>query len=791
MFRNYLTIALRNLWKERLFSLISIGGLAIGLAASIIIIQFVWHEWSFDTFHENQANIYRIVTQKGTSTFAGSSSKLAAQIAGEGSGIKDYTRIHREFSVAIKNPDKPALINNESGFVFADPTLFSIFTFPLLYGNAASALQNPFSVVISEKMAKKYFGSDNPIGKKISYNGEYLFKVTGVVKNVPTNSTISFDFVASNDTYQKINSFAFDYLPNFETFLLLKGTNAIPQLLRNIKAANKLVAPLSYKEHDQYELEPLTQLRLGNSYTYNEKPGAKQLVILSVIAALILILALFNYTNLTTARATLRAKEVGVRKAIGATRLSLVKQFLLEAMLVTFWAFLIGILLVILLRQPFNDLFGYAIDSSFLLGKTFLGLLVCLFMGVSLIAGFYPALILSGFSPLKVIKGNYISQSQGAKVRSGVIVFQFGISAMLIIASLVMQQQVRFLKAYDLGFNREQLVTITLSDTIAQKSENVRKAVMNQAGLNQVSLSNASFFGAFGELKFTIGPSGKQVAYSILQADADFVQNLGVSWLVKPSTHATYNDDGFQIMLNESAVRNTGYTKASIMGQTIFSEQGKQYGQVVGVVKDFAFTGPQFAIKPLLFLIKDRSLPANGFRYMQIRFHPQDRISDKLNQVKQILYNYDAESPFQYSFLDDAFQKAFVAQSRIAYLVEVFTVVAIVLSCLGLFGLITFMGQTRAKEISIRKVMGASVANIISLLSQTILFLVLLAFLVAIPGAYFLMTLWLQEFAYRIELSWWLFVLGGVLVVGITVLTISYQWLTIARANPIHALRAE
>ncbi len=320
MLRNYLTIALRNLWKERFFSLISIIGLAAGLAVSIIIIQFVVHEWSYDKFHQNGQNIYRVLGRGERYNFPWFSSKLGGQLAQENPDIKAYTRIYKEHSTIIKNPENPELLNEESGFIFADPSLFSVFTFPLKYGNVRNVLEKPFSIVISEKMADKYFGKENPIGKSISFNGEQLFEITGVAKNVPTNSTIIFDFVSSHDTFLRINKFGYENYPNYETYLLIDRKDAIPKITRNLKAANKVIAAMNYQEKDYYELEPFFSLRLGDSYSSKEKPGSKLLNILSGIAVLILALALFNYINLATARATLRAKEVGVRKAIGARR---------------------------------------------------------------------------------------------------------------------------------------------------------------------------------------------------------------------------------------------------------------------------------------------------------------------------------------------------------------------------------------------------------------------------------------------------------------------------------------
>ncbi|OJW74007.1 ABC transporter permease [Spirosoma sp. 48-14] len=791
MLRNYLKIALRNLWKERFYSLISIGGLAAGISISVIIFQFVFHEWSYDSFHEKEESIYRIVSRNEQSSYPAFSSKLAEQLVRGNPEIKAYTRILRDKSAVIKSLENPTLINEETGFVFADQSLFSIFSFPLKYGNAKKCLERPFTVVISERVADKYFGKENPVGKTISYNGQHLLEVTGVANNVPTNSTLRFDFVSSQNTYQKINSFAFDNLPNFETFLLIDQKAAIPKIARNSKAANKLIGAVNYNDKDIYELEPLQELRFGNSYTYNEKTSVKLLYVLSGISVLILFLALFNYINLATARATLRAKEVGVRKAIGANRFSLVKQFFLESTLVNFFAFILSFCLVLLFREPFNNLFQLEIDLSFLSSQKFIGILISLFLTSTLIAGSYPALILSSFSPIKVLKGNYISKNQGRRVRNTMMVFQFSVSATLILCSLMMQRQIDYIKDRDLGFNRNQVVSIKLSSKVSSKSDNFKKDIKSQAGVEHVSLSNTPFFKSYMEGKFQTKTSSKLTPLTMLEADADFVSNLGLIWKEKPTENAVVNADGFYVTLNENAVRALGYTNGNVIGQSIFPKDGQEYGKIVGVVKDFSLSGPLTDSKPMLFLVKKNTLVADGFRNMQVRLGKQDHISDKLAILEKIYHTYDPETPFLYSFLDDEFQNTFIAETRVLYMVQLFTAVAISLACLGLFGLLAFVGHTRLKEVSIRKVMGASIANILSLLSRDFLVLMVIAVLIAVPGAYYLMHLWLQGFAYRVEIHWWIFIVGSVISLAVGIITVIYQGLKVALANPVNALRSE
>ncbi|GAB3743258.1 ABC transporter permease [Spirosoma lituiforme] len=791
MFRNYLIVAFRNLWKEKFFSLISIAGMSIGIAISIIIFQIIFHEWSYDRFHTNKENIYRIISRNQQNSYPGFSSKLAKQLVQENPEIKNYTRIYREWSTIIKNPQNPTLINEEKRFIFADPSLFSLFSFPLIYGNVISILKKPYTVVISEKMAEKYFGKKDPIGKNISYNGQQLFEIVGVFKNIPTNSSIIFDFVSSLDTFEKINRFSFDNLPNFETFILVSKKESLSKLVRNIKVANKLIAPLNYNESDYYELEPLLELQLRSSYTFNEKSSLKFLSTLSVTALIILFLALFNYINLVTARATLRAKEIGVRKTIGASQFSIVKQFFLESTLISFLAFLAGIGLTLFLRGPFNTFFGFTIDFSLLVNKVFIVALIGLFVISTFLSGLYPALILSKFSPIKVLKGKYIDRSQGKKVRSIIIVFQFCVSSILILCSLLMHKQIKHMKDRDLGFNKGNLLIINLSQKIAQKSDDFKKTVVSQNGIEHVSLSDTPFFKTYGLSKFRVQSSGELTALVVLQADADFASNIGLKWHLIPNKNAPENNQGFYVTLNEMAVKKLGYTDSNIIGQRLLNEGGQEYGEIAGIVKDFNLISPQAETQPMLFLVKKSVLLSNEFRYMQVRLNRYQSVSDMVVMLEKVYHKYDSESPFQYSFLDNDFQKAFTPQNRIVYIVQFFTAVAILLSCLGLFGLMMFIGQTRSKEISIRKIMGASVFDIFSLLSKEFLILVILSVLIAIPCAYYLINQWLENFVYRVDINWWLFITGGLLSLLISLLTIGYQVLKTALSNPVNILRSE
>jgi putative ABC transport system permease protein len=791
MLKNYLNIALRNLWKERLFSMISIAGLGVGIAVSVIIIQFVVHEWSYDKFHEKGAKIYRVLSRSDEgSTYPGFSSKLGPQLTQENPEIKGYSRILRDWTTNIKNPQKPSSLHEEKGFIFADPSLFTVFTFPLKYGSARD-LQKPFTVIISERMAGKYFGNENPLGKSLSYNGRYSLEITGVAQNPPTNSTLTFDFVSSYDTYQKISKFNFDMMPNFETYLLIDRKDALSKIIRNIKPANKLIAPINYNEKDSYELEPFLGLRLGETYTFNEKSGTGLLYILSGIAALILLLALFNYINLATARSTMRAKEVGVRKSIGAGRSSLVVQFFMESALVTFFAFILSIVLVLIFRAPFNDLFGLTIDFSFLSSKIFIVVLLALFVGSTILGGIYPAFILSGFAPVRVLKGDYISRNQGAKARRAMMLFQFSVSAVLILCSLVIQQQISYMRNRDLGFDKDQVLNMRLSSVISHKSESFKKAVSSQAGMERVSLSDMGLFKGYSGGRYKSGLLDKVVNMARMETDADFTSTLGLTWRVPVDKNIPANPDGNYLVLDEAAVWSLGYTNVNIIGQSIMGEDGYVNGKVAGVVKNFNFVGPQKEILPAMLFIRKAGLPADGLHYIQVRLRPGDDIGKKIAILEKIYHAYDAESPFQYTFLDDDFEKAFKYQTRISYMVQIFTAMAILLACLGLFGLVTFIGQTRSKEISIRKIMGASVASIFSLLSRDFLVLVLISVLIAIPVAYYCMDQWLRDFAYRIEISWWMFAAGGAASLLMALITISFHGLKAALANPVDSLRSE
>ncbi|GAB2790396.1 ABC transporter permease [Rhabdobacter roseus] len=795
MIHNYFKIAFRNLWKSRLFSVINVLGLSVGMTVSILIVQFVLHEWSYDRFHENEERIFRILSwnvEKGKEvSYPGFSSKLAPHLAENNPEIQKYTRIWRDSEVLIRNPDQSTELKAEKSFAFVDSTFFSIFTFNIRQGNPKTFLANPFTLVISKRIAEKYFGDENPLGKKMLYKGEHLFEVTGVMDNPPTNATLQFDFISSVKTFSILNEFAFDFLANFETYLLLDAQGSADKVEKSIAPACKFLQAMNYKEKDMYLLEPLKNLHFGASYTYNNKSNTKLVGIFFWIAASILFLALFNYINLTTARSTARAKEVGVRKTLGVNRLGLVGQFFTESVLVIMVAFLLALSLIGVFRQPFNELLGLEIDLAFLKSLPFIVALVIILMGSTFIAGIYPSLVLSKFAPAKVLKGNFLSKNNGGSLRHIFIVLQFVVSTALVLSSLVIQKQVTYMKEKDPGFNRDQVLNIRLGAMGAKRSQTFKNELFDQYGIQHVSTSDAFFHRGYAGYPYLNPRDKKELTIGQFDVDEDFVQNMGMRWKIELDKNVLPNHEGFYLVINELALKELGLTSSQAIGQELSTDPVGNSIKIAGVLEDFDIGNARSENKPFIVRIHSGKEPKKGFRFLQVRLGPKDDIQQKIALLERLYKKYESERPFEYSFLDEDFNNSFLAEMRMLKMIRIFTTVAIFVACMGLFGLITFTTQARLKEISIRKVLGADVLGVVRLLSVDFVKLVAVAIVIALPIAYYGMDKWLQDFFYRTEISWWIFALVGVVIITLALLTISFQAIRAALMNPVKSLRTE
>ncbi len=804
MFRNYLTVALRNLWRSKMYSFINIIGLAMGMAVSILILLFVAHEFSFDRFHVHADHTYRSL---GRINYGGQNMQNISMSAQFGPAIK---RANPEVSAFVRvYPSSRKVVQSdarhrffEEQVIFADPSLLSVFSFPLLEGNPETALYRPNTVVITPAMARKYFGTTRPMGKTLVYDRQHLLEVTGVVQAPPSNSTIDFDFVVSFSSLAAIertqNHFIKDdEIPynvqhvgfgSYRTYLLLKPNASVSKVEKTIPRLMKQSGMMD--KDTQFILEPFAGIHLANNF--GDSSNSRHVYIFMGVALAILALALINYMSLTTARATKRAKEVGVRKVVGAGRRALAVQFYGESIVTILIAFLIGLTLVQVLRPLFFNLLQLQIDASFLYSPLVLALLLGLMLFCILVSGSYPALLLSQFAPAEVLKGRFSAAHQGASLRRVFTVLQFAVSTGLIVCSLVVQRQLDYMRNQNLGLHKEQVMVLLLDASTAKSYNALKNQIRQLSGVQRVAAASNPLFGGYN-MFFTKTPQTQEdVAINVMSVDEDFIPALELQWKIKPTDQAgTIRPN--TIIINETAVKKLKLTGNPVGQQLKLGGDDDNGSEIVGVLKDFHYSSLQQSIEAMLFSVIPDTLSSvtkyGGCLY--IRLDPQVDLPGQLAAIERIYKQLQIDKPFEYSFLDQSFDALYKAEARLAKMFAAFTGFAIFIACLGLFGLIAFTAEQRTKEIGIRKVLGATVSQLVMLLSGDFLKLVVLSLLLAVPVAYYSMQRWLDGFAYRITLSWSVFAIAGAAAVTVALLTVSFQALKAARSNPVKALRTE
>ncbi|WP_018622475.1 ABC transporter permease [Spirosoma luteum] len=802
MLRNYLKIAFRQLLRNRLYSLLNIGGLGIGIAASLMILLFVVHERTYDRFHTHPEQLFRVhsLFHFGEQTMQSDrmSARFGPAIQEANAGVLNVVRIGTPRSrVVIKTT--PERLFFEDKFIMADPSFLTVFSFPLLTGSAKTALTRPLTVLLTERTAKRYFGREDPIGKTITFNNKLRFEVTGILKNPPSNSTIQFDFVASlksdpaverlregfiNDDDVSLNS---QYIQGgaYQTFFRLRSPADTANILRTLPAL--ITASGAKGEGTIYRFDPLTSVHLGTNF--GDTANARYLTIFSIIAAFTLLLALINYMSLTTSRATQRAREVGIRKVIGAARRSLAGQFYGESVLVTGVAFGLAIVLVLGLQPFFYQLMQLDIDSSFVYSLRSGLVALALFVGCVLISGSYPALLLSSFTPVRVLQGVLIPGKGGITIRQGFIVLQFAVSVGLIGCSILIYQQVQHLQNRQLGLYKDRVLVVPLAASLTQQYNSFKHNLRQIPGVERVAAASLALYKEGGSIYFTQSPvTKKDVSIHVLSVDDQFAETLEIPWKIKPTPTRLAAPN--TVVVNETAVRKLGFN-GNPLGQNL--SFGAWKTEVVGVMKNFYFTNINDSNDPLaLFVAKDTaSIMATQGGSLYIRIEPGADIRQTVARIEKEYGTLGAEKPFDYFFLDDTFNNLYKSEARLATLFSLFTAFALFIACLGLFGLAVFTAEQRTKEIGVRKVLGASVSSIITLLSKDFLKLILLAILIASPLAWWAMNKWLQDFAYKITISWWVFAVAGLGVVAIALLTVSFQSVKAALMNPVKSLRNE
>lgn len=815
MFKNYLKIAFRSLWKQKSYSFINVMGLAIGLACCIVILVYVNHELSYDKHHDKSDRIYRVVSKID---FSGNYLELASAPAPMGPTLKqdfpeveEFVRFRPRGSYLVRRDDSNI---KEEDVVFADASVFSVFSMPMMYGDAESALEEPFSVVISRSMAMKYFGKADVVGESLLLDDEHTFTVTGVMEDMPETSHFHFDFLLSMETIDEADNTTW-FSNNFRTYILLKeGTD--PQKFEEhfetiktvyVEPQLKQFMGIGMEEFEAagnsvvYDLQALPDIHLYSDLTGEFKANGSitYVYIFSGLAAFILLLACINFMNLATARSAGRAKEVGIRKTLGSVKSQLTVQFLLESVLLSLFAFLIALLLVELTLPWFSELSGRALDSSYISNPMLVLVIAAVVVGTGLLAGSYPAFLLSSFRPVRVLKGTFSEKAGHSILRKSLVVFQFTISLVILIGLLVMNKQMDYINNRSLGFEKDQVVIVNGAYAMggSQRVETYKDQMLEQPIFRSATISSFFPVEGYGRNDMTYWPEGETptqdntVNMQTWRVDEHYIPTLQME-IVKGRNFSEERNDQNTVILNEAAAQR--FDTENIIGKFIYTYAMQHDGsinedetvryEIIGVVKNFNHESLKNNITPLgLFF---------GASYGNVAFKiAPDRASEALDILESGWKEFASSQPFSYSFMDQRFDQMYRAENRLQELMSAFSFLAVIIACLGLFGLSAYSTERRTREIGIRKVLGADVMNILRLVSGEFLKLIILSFLIAIPISYWVMRQWLQEFAYRTEIGAGVFLIAGIGALLIALLTVSWQSLKAALMNPVDSLKNE
>ena len=787
MLKNYLKIAWRNFIQHKWYSFLNVGGLAIGMACCILILLWVQNESSYDAFHSNADELYRLTA------IANEDFKAAVSPAGMVEELPDlFSEI--EASVRLSTPFEALFEADDQKFkeksvFFADSNFLDVFSFPLIEGNASKALAQPDGILITESAAKKFFGTANALGKTVKVDNNDTFTVTGILENVPTNSHLQFDIIMPMSYYAKTHSDLINKVWdsfNFYGYFHFKK-NAISSqedLSKMIDKINQTYASRSEFEIT-FDLQPLKDIHLHSNLQI-DVPGhgnMQHVNIFLIVAFVILLVACINYMNLATARSERRAKEVGLRKVIGAERQQLILQFLSESLIVSFLSLIFAIGLVYLLLPLFNNLAQK--ELVFQMGDS---LVWTALLGIAaitgLVSGSYPALFLSRFKPIRVLKGRLKLSKYNLFFRNGLVVSQFVVSVLLLIGTMVIYKQLNFIKDKNLGFDKSNLIYIPMEGEIWGKMDALRTELAQNSLTKDFSFMSdlpANLVTGDFDIHWEGKNPNEQILFPSIRADENFLDVFQMNLLSgRNFSNASFENNDY--LINETAARIMGMNPENIAGQTLTFQGNK--GTIIGVISDFNFKPLQYAIEPLIIL------PSKRGSFAVIRAAPNS-MAQIIPALDEIYNRLNPAYPLVYNFVDTNLDSQYKGEQQMGSIFNVFALLAILISCLGLYGLSAFMAEQRFKEIGIRKVLGASALRLVNMLSRDFLKLVFAAFVLAIPIAWYVMDQWLQGFAFHINLQWWMFALAGLIVLMVALSTVSYQSLRASLSNPIKSLRTE
>ena len=783
MLKNYLKVVLRNIKRHPGYSFINITGLAIGMACCILIMLWVQDELSYDTFHENKDTLYRVITQDpdakgdlGNSTIPYA---LVPILKTEFPEIANFTRyqdlswrLNSSFAYQEKKFYEP-------NFFLADPSFFEMFRFPFIKGDPATALQDPHSIVFTENTAHKYFGDEDPMGKVLRVNNVADLKVTGVIKNLPLNTHMQFDLISPIQILgnQKITSWDWESF----SYIQLRPHTDVEEFRAKIAGALTKHSPQTWIK-SKVNFQPVTKIHL-----HQGRGDIRLIYIFSSVAFFILLIGCINFMNLATARSANRAREVGLRKVVGAQKAQLIRQFFNESLLLAFIAIFLAVILVQVVLKAFNNMTSKQLTLNIIANPAlFLGLLALTVL-VGIISGSYPALFLSAFRPVQVLKSGFSGHSGGSLFRKILVILQFSISVVLIIGSTIVYQQLDYIQNKDLGWDRENVIAMPINNELKQQFESLKHELEQNPNILQVIATSTipTQIGNTNPILWEGKETDEPASIKFVVSDHDYIKTFGMKILQGRDFSREYETDLNNFIVNEEAVKL----------MKLESPLGKQVrfmgvtGQIIGVVEDFNFRHMRYEIMPLIITIHPRNY-YYFYKHIAVKLSPTD-IPKSVEYVKTVCAKYSPHFPFKYRFVDDDYNNMYIYERYVARISNTFTFLAVFIACLGLFGLASFMTEQRTKEIGVRKVLGASVPGIIVLLTKEFSKWVVIANVFAWPVAYYSMSKWLNNYSYRVPIFWWIFLAAGAAALITASLTVSYQAVKAARANPADALRYE
>lgn len=808
MLQNYFKATIRNLWKYKIFSTINILGIAIGMTAGLLILHYVSFEYSYDTFHPDVQRVYRVTTDnyKGdviTNRDAMSYNRVGPVLKKDLPEVLEYAR-----ALSVGNGFnfiKDGVKKREEKAYLVDPSFLDLFPYKIIAGDAKKALTEPFSIVLTESIAKKYFQNESPIGQTLKItDGRYahVYTVRSVMEDTPENTHLKFNMLLSYETVWSVGDSLNWSRYNDYTYILAKeGTDT-----ESLKTKVFDLSAEKYQKDNtlRFHLQPVTDIHLHSDFTYEaEVNGDAQTVnFLIVVAFIIILIAWVNYVNLSTARAMDRAKEVGLRKVIGAHRKQLIYQFLIESSFVNGIALLLAIIFTELSIPIFNDFLGKELPMNIWESQYFLEVIIFMFVVGVLLSGTYPAIVLSSFQPVQVLKGKFRNSKSGIFLRKGLVIFQFAASIVLIAGTITVYLQIDFMQKQDLGMNIDKVLTFRtpayqngLDSLYVSKFRTFKQRINNITNVKSIGVSStipasgpssiSSFSGGLNWDKTDKKERG--ITYYMIAIDEDFLSTYQIEMLA--GRNFNRKDTTRRIIINEAALKLVGLpnTKAAIGENLIIGTNDDNKYEVVGVMKDYNRLSLKHAVEPTIYFYR----PNDNFSHFSVKLLADKDLNNTISQIEKIWMQMFPEHIFEYNFMDERFDAQYKSERQFGQISNVFSLLAILIACFGLFGLSSFTIMKRSKEIGIRKVLGASLPSLMTLLSKEVIQLTLISTLIAIPLAYYVLNIWLQNYSYRVSLQWWLFLVPTMLVLSISLLTISYQIIKATQANPVNVLKNE